>query len=95
MQLNEQLLKRVDFDALVVFMVVLREGQVSRAASALGLTQPAVSNVLNRLRRDFADPLFVRCSNGVSPTPRATMIAGLLNPILIELQEVITMLKVD
>lgn len=49
----------------------MTEGTVTRAASKLSLTQPAVSNALGRLRDAFDDPLFVRTGTGVSPTQRA------------------------
>ena len=89
MQFDERILKALDFDALVVFLVVFRERNVSRAAICLGLTQPAVSNVLGKLRRQFGDPLFLRCGRGMEPTGRADRIARLFSPVLVALQDVV------
>ncbi len=57
---------------LIPFLVALDEKRsVSRAARALGVSQPRVSTALGRLREYFNDPLFVRTSRGMEPTPRA------------------------
>ena len=53
-------LSRVDLNLLVVLEAIVAEGGVSRAATRLNLTQPAVSHALGRLRELFDDPLFVR-----------------------------------
>ena len=50
----------IDLNLLRVMQVVDQEGSVTRAAQRLGLSQPAVSNGLARLRRTLGDPLFVR-----------------------------------
>jgi DNA-binding transcriptional LysR family regulator len=60
---------------LRVFDAILETRSVTAAASALSLTQSAVSNQLARLRDAFDDPLFVRTSEGMVPTPRALAIA--------------------
>ena len=65
----------VDLNLLRVFDAVLREGGVTPAASILGLTQPAVSNALARLRKLFGDALFVRTPSGMEPTPFARELA--------------------
>ena len=65
----------VDLNLLRVFDAVLREGGVTPAASLLGLTQPAVSNALARLRKLFGDALFVRTPSGMEPTPFARELA--------------------
>ncbi len=61
----------VDLNLLRVFDAVLREHGVTPAAARLGLTQPAVSNALARLRTVFGDALFVRTPAGMDPTPFA------------------------
>lgn len=66
---------RIDLNLLKVFDAILQTRSVTIAASNLGLTQSAVSNALNRLRDALGDPLFVRTSEGMMPTPRAEMIA--------------------
>lgn len=69
-----------DLNLLMVFSALWRERNVTRAAKSIGMTQPALSRALGRLRVEFGDPLFVRSSSGVSPTPRATELSsGLLN----------------
>lgn len=66
----------IDLNLLRVFAAIYGEHSVSRAAEALGMTQPAISNALMRLRRSVGDPLFVRTSNGMEPTALAVEIAG-------------------
>ena len=68
-------LREIDLNLLRVFDAVLREGGVTPAAGRLGLTQPAVSNALSRLRRAFGDPLFVRTPSGMDATPFARELA--------------------
>ncbi len=65
----------IDLNLLRVFDAVLRQGGVTPAASTLGLTQPAVSNALARLRKLFGDSLFVRTPSGMEPTPFARELA--------------------
>lgn len=62
---------RTDLNLLNIFDVVMVERHVTRAAERLKMTQSAVSNALNRLRRQFQDQLFVKAARGVAPTPRA------------------------
>src|ERR1043165_9632176 len=66
----------VDLNLLRVFDAVLRERGVTPAAARLGLTQPAVSNALARLRALFEDPLFLRTPGGMDATPFARELAG-------------------
>ena len=68
-------LKDIDLNLLVVFNQLLAERKVSKVAENLGLGQPAVSNALARLRRQFDDPLFLRTANGMQPTPFAEQLA--------------------
>lgn len=68
----------IDIRLLAVFHEIHQTGSVTGAAQALGLGQPAVSVALAKLRRHFADPLFVRTSGGMAPTPFA---AGLVGPV--------------
>jgi DNA-binding transcriptional LysR family regulator len=65
----------VDLNLLRVFDAVLRERGVTPAAVRLGLTQPAVSNALARLRTLFGDALFVRTAAGMDATPFARGVA--------------------
>jgi DNA-binding transcriptional LysR family regulator len=65
----------IDLNLLRVFDAVLHEKGVTPAAARLGLTQPAVSNALARLRKVFGDALFVRTPRGVDATPFARELA--------------------
>jgi DNA-binding transcriptional LysR family regulator len=69
-------LKDVDLNLLVVLHQLLIQRRVSRVAELLGLTQPAVSNALARLRNVLGDDLFVRTGGGMVPTPYADQLAG-------------------
>lgn len=64
-------IKSVDLNLLVAFHALMSERSVTRAAVRLGLSQPALSNALGRLRKQYADPLFVRVRSGMLPTTRA------------------------
>jgi DNA-binding transcriptional LysR family regulator len=64
----------IDLNLLVVFDAVMRERNVTRAGQRLGLSQPAMSHALDRLRHMLKDELFVRSPKGMLPTPRAEQI---------------------
>jgi DNA-binding transcriptional LysR family regulator len=68
--------RSLDLNLLKALDALLDERSVTRAAARLGLTQPAVSGMLTRLRESFDDPLFVRTQRGVVPTLRAAELAG-------------------
>jgi DNA-binding transcriptional LysR family regulator len=72
-------LRNVDLNLLRVFDVLYRTRSTTRAAEALHLTQPSVSNALKRLRGLFGDVLFVKTPGGMQPTPRADAIAALID----------------
>ncbi len=77
---------RVDLNLLVYLDVLLRELNVTRAAEQLGITQPALSNGLKRLRELFNDPLLIRSSEGMKPTERALDLQPRVRQILAETQ---------
>ena len=64
-------LSNKDLNLFVVFDVIYKEKNLTKAGQVLGMTQPAVSNALSRLREEFKDQLFVRTSKGMVPTPVA------------------------
>jgi DNA-binding transcriptional LysR family regulator len=68
-------LSDIDLNQLVLFQQLMIERRVSKVAENLGLTQPAVSNTLAKLRRQFGDDLFVRTPKGMMPTPFAEQLA--------------------
>ena len=63
--------RRIDLNLLPIFNAVMQERNVSRAAERLSMTQPAVSNALNRLRDLLRDEVFIRVPGGVRPTQKA------------------------
>jgi DNA-binding transcriptional LysR family regulator len=78
--------RSIDLNLLVVFDAVMRERSVTRAGRAIGLSQPAMSHALNRLRHMLDDELFVRMPEGMAPTPRAEQIAEPVRNALNEMQ---------
>lgn len=75
-----------DLNLLIVFDAVMQERSVTRAGARIGLSQPAVSHALSRLRYMLKDELFVRTPEGMVPTPRAEQLAGPLRQALSDLQ---------
>jgi DNA-binding transcriptional LysR family regulator len=81
-------LRNVDLNLLVVLDTIYRERHVTRAAKALGMSQPAVSNALSRLRHMLGDSLFVRTPQGLQATERADDIAGLVRTLLKDAEDI-------
>src|SRR5438105_15915248 len=71
-----------DLNLLKAFDALLRERGVTPAARRIGLSQPAMSHALGRLRQLFQDQLFVRTPRGMEPTPRARALAAHVGPAL-------------
>src|SRR5947208_9739979 len=71
-------IRGVDLNLLKAFDALMTERAVTRAAARIGLSQPAMSHALSRLRGLFADELFVRAAAGMEPTTRAHEIAPLV-----------------
>ena len=69
-------LRRVDLNLLTVFDAVMTEGNITRAAEKIGMSQPAVSTAISRFRHLAGDELFERTGRGLRPTPRARALAG-------------------
>ena len=80
----------LDLNLLRVLDALLRERHLTRAAKGLGLSQPATSHALARLREHMRDPLFVRSSAGLVPTPRAAALAPKLQGAMLTLAECVT-----
>src|SRR5947199_8538633 len=76
-----------DLNLLVVFDGLLREGSVTRAGKRLGMSQPALSHALNRLRYLLKDQLFIRTPKGMVPTPRAEQLALPLRQALTQMEQ--------
>lgn len=79
--------KAPDLNLLPIVIALYDELSVSRAARHLGMSQPAVSKALRRLRETFEDALFVRGPSGIVPTPRAHAIVRAARPHLRQLHE--------
>src|SRR6202165_3084883 len=77
----------IDLNLLVVFDAIMRDRSVTRAGHRLGLSQPAMSHALTRLRHMLKDELFVRSPNGMMPTPRADELATPIRIALDGLQQ--------
>lgn len=78
-------LSSIDLNLLVVLDALLQDGSVTIAAKRVGLSQPALSNALARLRDTIGDPLFVRDGRGLVPTARARDLAAPVRRALSEL----------
>jgi DNA-binding transcriptional LysR family regulator len=78
-------LNSLDLNLLVALDALLKEANVSRAAMRIGLSQPAASHALQRLRDLIGDPLLVRTGARMEPTPRAL---GLRAPLAQALDQV-------
>ena len=77
-------LHRFDLNLIKVFLAISDSGSLTQAANRLGLTQPAVSHALRRLRDDFGDPLFVRVGNGMGPRTCAPVRFAVLTISLVD-----------
>ncbi|MGB0468808.1 MAG: LysR family transcriptional regulator [Pontibacterium sp.] len=82
-------LDKIDLNLLVYLDVLLRERNVTRSASALGITQPAMSNGLRRLRETLGDPVLVRTSEGMVPTERASTLQPLIREVLATIEQAV------
>lgn len=74
-----------DLNLLPVFVALMEERSVTRAAERLGITQPALSNALSRLRDMLRDPLFIRERYGMQPTQKAEELAPVIAQALASL----------
>ena len=72
----------IDLNLLVAFDALMSEKNVTRAAARVGVSQPAMSAALSRLRKLFGDQLFLRGAQGLLPTPRARDLAEPLSQAL-------------
>jgi DNA-binding transcriptional LysR family regulator len=80
-------LESLDLNLLLVFDALATERSVTQAAAKIGLSQPALSNALSRLRTLFRDPLFERSGGQMQPTPRARQLLPPLSEAIAKLRE--------
>ncbi len=80
---------RYDLNLLPIFVALMEERSVTRAAERLGMTQPALSNALARLRTMLQDQLFIRERYGIQPTPIALGLAPAIAEALAKLDDAV------
>ncbi|MFC5080259.1 LysR family transcriptional regulator [Vibrio thalassae] len=79
----------LDLNLLRVFKVLYEEKNMRKAAQRLYVSQPAVSQSLQKLRHQFDDPLFVKVKSGLSPTPFSEQLSNSLLPLLYDIENVV------
>ncbi|WP_083399919.1 LysR family transcriptional regulator [Vibrio barjaei] len=79
----------LDLNLLRVFKVLYEEKNMRKAAERLYVSQPAVSQSLQKLRHQFDDPLFVKVKSGLAPTPFSEQLSSSLLPLLYDIENVI------
>jgi DNA-binding transcriptional LysR family regulator len=82
-------LRSIDLNLMVALDALLTERHVTKAADKVGLSQPAMSNALSRLRAMFSDELLVRTATGMTPTPRALELVDPLSQLLRQAERVL------
>jgi DNA-binding transcriptional LysR family regulator len=82
-------LRSLDLNLLVVFDAIFKEKSITKAGQRIGLSQPAMSNALTRLRGHLSDELFLRGTDSLRPTPRAIELSVPIHAILAELEQVL------
>lgn len=80
----------LDLNLLRVFNALMRERSVTRAGERIGLSQPAVSSALNRLRHLLGDQLFIREGNSMVPTPRALALGPAIRDAMASIDTVLS-----
>ena len=80
---------RYDLNLLPIFIALMEERSVTRAANRLGMTQPALSNALARLRTTMQDQLFIRERYGIQPTPIALELAPVIAEALARIDDAV------
>lgn len=80
--LNAKKLVHADLNILPKLLVLLKTRSVSKSAEYFGMSQPAMSRVLERLRKAFSDPLLIRSGNTMIPTPKARQLMPILEDIM-------------
>ena len=88
-------IKNFDLNLLIVFRTLYEEKNVTKASKKIGITQPAMSNALNRLRYLIKDDLFIRGPKGMRPTPRAIELAAPIRNALNNLELSLSSINFD
>ncbi len=82
-------IRDIDLNLLVFLDALLRERSVTKAAQAMDMSQPAMSNALRRLRKLLGDPVLVRTARGMQPTARAEKLARPVRNALAQMEAAI------
>ena len=88
-------IKNFDLNLLVIFKTLYEERNVTKASKKIGITQPAMSNALNRLRYLVKDELFIRGPKGMRPTPRANELSSPIQTALNNLELSLSSINFD
>jgi DNA-binding transcriptional LysR family regulator len=86
-QNNTMKISTFDLNLFVILNAIYTEGSLTKAAEVVGITQPAVSNALSRLREKFNDDLFVRTGSGMVPTQKTENIINDIQSALTLMQQ--------
>lgn len=93
--MTEKHVNNIDLNLLVALDVLMQERHITNSAIRLGITQPAMSRTLVRLRETFNDPLIVRTLDGYVSTPRAETLIEPVKNILAQIQWILSDQKFD
>lgn len=85
-------LRRVDVNLIVVLDAILTEKNLTRAGELIGMTQPAVSGALARLRQQFDDPILVRAGRGFELTAKGEELVPLVHDAMVEISRTLELL---
>lgn len=85
-------LRKIDVNLIVVLDAILNEMNLTRAGDAIGMSQPAVSGALARLRTQFNDPLLVRNGKVFEPTERALELRPVVTQAMVEIKRIFDIL---
>ncbi|MCY1285076.1 pca operon transcription factor PcaQ [compost metagenome] len=88
-------LRDIDLNVLLAFDAIYTQCSITRAAEVMGLSQPAMSNALRRLRGLCNDPLFIKTQQGVTPTLTAHRLAEHVRAALASLREGLNLLPAE
>jgi DNA-binding transcriptional LysR family regulator len=88
-------MQRMDLNLLVAFDVLVSEGSVSAAARRMGLSVPAMSRTLTRIRVALGDQVLVRAGRRMVPTPHALRLKGQVQDVLGQIQQVLSPAHLD
>lgn len=83
-------LRSIDLNLLTIFDAIMTEGKMSAAAEKIGMSQPAMSAAVSRLRITLKDELFIRTGSGIKPTPRALELERPIREVLDKISDTIS-----